>query len=874
MTATTFNVYLTNPASGKTWTSLKLAIHTGTIASQYPTRITLQYENKAGTWCRLPLGHIIGEAVGTFTGLAGPCVTPTTGKVNHKTHFSLPAGTSLTVPFRITYASNTNVGQQTTLFMLQTVNNVGTVIAPFTTALSGGNPSVPVNAPYSIGDIYISPTAKYTVIMHVTAPPSTPQGYTFRPGITFTRPTTPPAYTTTTTIYPPYPLGTLTYLVTGHTLTPPVVATTKEEYKTVNIPTKDLSVGTHTVTVVFSGDNVYNPVRSTTTFTVVAPNPGTVFQCDRNHVSTTFVGSVVASAALPATTHSGSVTTSLLAVTLHMDGHLWSAGTATPTGDPVTDIQISFAPGGSVTVPTGVVSFTKSTKTMTVNLSHLSATFSGITGSPGTVVPVGISAISFLGKASLDTSEDTFTCTAPQPASLGSVIVSGATLAASPTSPAAPGTVVTLAATVAPATKGGQVTFLEHTAATGKTVTLGTATVPTSGATKGIAKLTTQPTLGTHSYKAQWSGTVPVSTSNTVTYSVETAPVVTKQPATATVNLGQPLSFTAAATGSPVPSVAWQQSTDGGSTWAPAPGTVTTTVKGTTTSSTLAIASATKTDANTKFRAVFTNSAGTATSNAVTPTVVIPPVIVTQPANQSVQTGSMGTFTAKATGSVLSVQWQVSTDGGGSWSNAPGTPSNSFASRTTLTSTYTTPATTTGSNGAQYRAVFSNGAGKATSNAATLTVTTTTPPPPPPPPPPPATGTGYQLVASNGAVYSYGTAPFYGSMGGKPLTAPIVGTASTPGDGGYWLVGSDGGIFSFGNAAFYGSMGGQPLNKPIVGIAATPDGKGYWEVASDGGIFAFGDAAFYGSDGWQAAQQADRRYRFYPRRQGLLDGGQ
>jgi len=62
-------------------------------------------------------------------------------------------------------------------------------------------------------------------------------------------------------------------------------------------------------------------------------------------------------------------------------------------------------------------------------------------------------------------------------------------------------------------------------------------------------------------------------------------------------------------------------------------------------------------------------------------------------------------------------------------------------------------------------------------------------------------------------------------------------------------VASDGGIFAFGDAQFYGSMGGTPLNKPIVGIASTPDGKGYWEVASDGGIFAFGDAQFYGSMG-------------------------
>jgi hypothetical protein len=108
---------------------------------------------------------------------------------------------------------------------------------------------------------------------------------------------------------------------------------------------------------------------------------------------------------------------------------------------------------------------------------------------------------------------------------------------------------------------------------------------------------------------------------------------------------------------------------------------------------------------------------------------------------------------------------------------------------------------------------------------------------------------GYWLVASDGGVFSYGDARFYGSMGGKPLNEPIVGMASTPKGDGYWEVASDGGIFSFGNAQFYGSTGSMHLNRPIVGLAATPDGKGYWLVASDGGIFAYGDAQFYGSTG-------------------------
>ena len=111
------------------------------------------------------------------------------------------------------------------------------------------------------------------------------------------------------------------------------------------------------------------------------------------------------------------------------------------------------------------------------------------------------------------------------------------------------------------------------------------------------------------------------------------------------------------------------------------------------------------------------------------------------------------------------------------------------------------------------------------------------------------TQNGYWLAASDGGVFTYGDANFHGSMGGLPLNAPIVGMAATPDGGGYWLVASDGGIFNFGDAAFYGSMGGKALNKPIVGMARTQDGLGYWLVASDGGIFSFGDAAFEGSMG-------------------------
>jgi hypothetical protein len=77
-----------------------------------------------------------------------------------------------------------------------------------------------------------------------------------------------------------------------------------------------------------------------------------------------------------------------------------------------------------------------------------------------------------------------------------------------------------------------------------------------------------------------------------------------------------------------------------------------------------------------------------------------------------------------------------------------------------------------------------------------------------------------------------------------PTTGPTAELVSELAPNGYWLIGSDGGIFAYGGASFYGSTGARVLNQPIVGMAGTSDSHGYWLVAGDGGIFAFGDAGF------------------------------
>ena len=99
-----------------------------------------------------------------------------------------------------------------------------------------------------------------------------------------------------------------------------------------------------------------------------------------------------------------------------------------------------------------------------------------------------------------------------------------------------------------------------------------------------------------------------------------------------------------------------------------------------------------------------------------------------------------------------------------------------------------------------------------------VAVSSSSPPSPSAPAPMPTTGTGYWLVASDGGVFSFGDAGFFGSMGGKPLDSPIVGMAADRATGGYWLVAADGGIFSFA-APFDGSTGAIKLAAPVKGMA-------------------------------------------------------
>ncbi len=108
---------------------------------------------------------------------------------------------------------------------------------------------------------------------------------------------------------------------------------------------------------------------------------------------------------------------------------------------------------------------------------------------------------------------------------------------------------------------------------------------------------------------------------------------------------------------------------------------------------------------------------------------------------------------------------------------------------------------------------------------------------------------GYWMVGNDGGVFSFGGAPFEGSVPALGIHVNnIVAMVPTADSKGYWMIGSDGGVFAFGDAGFVGSIPGIHVHvNDIVGAVPTQDGKGYWMVGNDGGVFAFGDAGFVGS---------------------------
>ena len=199
-------------------------------------------------------------------------------------------------------------------------------------------------------------------------------------------------------------------------------------------------------------------------------------------------------------------------------------------------------------------------------------------------------------------------------------------------------------------------------------------------------------------------------TSNPVTLSVApppAAPTFSLQPSAAAVTVPNTATFTVAATGQPAPTLQWQRSSNGGTSYADIPGATATSY--TPPATTLA-------DTGALFRAVASSSAGSTTSTAATLTVMTAlaaPAISTQPQDAAVTVGLTASWAAAASGvPAPSFQWQLSSDGGTTFANINGATSTSFS----LTAA-------AADNGRRVRVLASNSQGTATSRAAVLTVT-------------------------------------------------------------------------------------------------------------------------------------------------------
>jgi hypothetical protein len=184
-----------------------------------------------------------------------------------------------------------------------------------------------------------------------------------------------------------------------------------------------------------------------------------------------------------------------------------------------------------------------------------------------------------------------------------------------------------------------------------------------------------------------------------------TALAITLSPADQVVNAGDPATFTASASGDPVPTVQWQVSTNHGTTF--------NNITGATTAS-FTLTTDPSLDGY-EYQAVFTNSSGSAVTTAAILTVKYAPMITTQPTSLAVDSGQPVILNAAARANPpAAVQWLLSTDGGHTFTNISGATSTALS---------VTTAATPALDGNEYRAIFTNALGSTTTDAAVLSVT-------------------------------------------------------------------------------------------------------------------------------------------------------
>ena len=240
---------------------------------------------------------------------------------------------------------------------------------------------------------------------------------------------------------------------------------------------------------------------------------------------------------------------------------------------------------------------------------------------------------------------------------------------------------------------------------------------PIAGATTNTYALpaaVTQAQSGTQFYAAFTNGAVTVNTV-TVTLTVSTPPAITTNPSSVVVSDHQSVFLTVAFTGTPTPTVQWQQNNGKDDQWANIPGATTTSLD---ISSHLVDRLSNQ---GWQYRAVVTNSGGTVISSVASVTINTPPIILQQ--NRTINglnNGFVSFYTTAVGMPPPSVQWSVSADRGVTY-----TPVTGVASATMPILTLRVFSSNTGYF---YRATYSNAAGSATSDDILLLVPEYSPP--------------------------------------------------------------------------------------------------------------------------------------------------
>jgi hypothetical protein len=208
------------------------------------------------------------------------------------------------------------------------------------------------------------------------------------------------------------------------------------------------------------------------------------------------------------------------------------------------------------------------------------------------------------------------------------------------------------------------------------------------------------------------NGCAGVGNTGTATINVVAAPAITAQPQSVSACDAGNASFSVTAT--PLNNTyQWQVSTNGGGSYTNlANGGVYAGV----TTTTLSLTGVTTAMNGYRYRVVITGQCppSPVTSAAAILTVNVAPTITAQPANTTRCAGTTASFSVTATGNSPTYQWQVSTNGGGTYTNIAGATS----------ATLTLSGVTTAMSGNLYRVVVTVApcGTTATSNAGTLTV--------------------------------------------------------------------------------------------------------------------------------------------------------